>query len=89
MNGTRKLNYKNCMKKTANRPKKYTCIVKIGNNPDMSAKCLKYRLNDLLKFTSFLDLKFPEWKWFNVFSKESNKQLMNFTKYHKPMGKDG
>lgn len=87
MNGTRKQKHK--MKKNANKPKKYSCIVKIGNNPDNSAKCVKYRSNDLLKFTSFLDLKYPEWKWMNVFSKQTSKQLMNFTKNKRPIGKDG
>lgn len=77
------------MKKNANKPKKYSCIVKIGNNPDNSAKCVKYRSNDLLKFTSFLDRKYPEWKWMNVFSKQTRKQLMNFTKNKRPIGKDG
>jgi hypothetical protein len=87
MNGTKKQKHK--MKKKANKPKKYSCIVKIGNNPDNSAKCVKYRLNDLLKFTSFLDRKYPEWRWMNVFSKETRKQLMSFTKYRRPVGRDG
>ena len=82
-------NKNNKMKKKANKSKKYTCIVKIGNNPDNSAKCLKYRLNDLLKFTSFLDRKYPEWKWMNVYSKETRKQLMNFTKNRRPLGRNG
>jgi len=79
----------NLYSKMKNKPKKYTCIVKIGNNPDRSAKCVKYRLNDLLKFTSFIDKNFPEWKWFNVYSKKTRAQLMSFTKYKKPKGRDG
>lgn len=82
MNGTRKLN------KKENKPKKYRCIVKIGNNPDRSAKCVKYRSNDLLKFTKFLDSKFPSWTWFNVYLRDNGKQVGSFTKFKKPISKD-
>ena len=77
------------MKKRANKPKKYTCIVKVGNKPDNSAKCVKYRLNDLLKFSVFLDREFPSWTYFNVYLKETRKQVSNFTKHKRPIGKDG
>lgn len=77
------------MIKQKNKPKKYTCIVKIGNNLDRSAKCVKYRLDDLFKFCNFLDKQFPSWSWFNVFLKETEKQILNFTKYKRPMGRDG
>jgi len=59
--------------------KKYTCIVKSG--PD---KFLKYRLNDLVKFTSFLDDKWPDWRWFNVFDNRTKTQVANFTRTSKP-----
>jgi hypothetical protein len=42
--------------------KKYTCIAKTGDD-----KFVKYRLNDLLKFTCFLDKQWPGWRWYNVF----------------------
>lgn len=84
MNGTRKQK----MNKRVNKPKKYNCIVKVGNNPDGSAKCLKYRLNDLLKFTVFLDRTHSEWKWFNVYSAKSRLQLASYTKFKKPIKKD-
>jgi len=45
--------------------KRYTAIAKINNNSDGSAYCVKYRFDDLLKFTKFLDEKWPEWKWYN------------------------
>ena len=77
------------MKNKRNKSKKYLCIVKLGNNPDKTAKCVKYRSNDLLKFTSFIDRKYPEWKWYNVFLKETREQVNNFTKYKRPHGKDG
>lgn len=70
--------------------KRYTAIVKIKNRPDGSAHCLKYRFDNLLLFTVFLDKNWNEWKWFNVYSnKESDKrkQLANFTKFKRPKSK--
>ena len=70
-----------------NRKKRYKVIVKIKNNADGTAKCVKYRVSDLLKFTSFLDEKWSIWKWFNVYSNQyPNKgvQLANFTKNKRP-----
>jgi len=67
--------------------KRYKVIVKIGNNPDGSAHCLKYRVNDLKKFTAFLDQKWSQWKWFNVYSNsgmDNGHQLANFTKFSRP-----
>jgi hypothetical protein len=48
---------------------------------------VKYRFDDLLKFTNFLDGKWPEWKWYNVYSNAGiNKgiQMGNFTNKNKP-----
>jgi hypothetical protein len=59
--------------------KRYTCIVKAG--PE---KFLKYRLNDLIKFTAFLDRNWSEWRWFNVFDNRSRLQVANFTKKERP-----
>ncbi len=67
--------------------KRYVAIVKIKNNPDGSAHCVKYRFSNLLKFTSFLDKKWPEWKWYNVYSnleKDRGLQLGSFTKLKRP-----
>ena len=75
--------------KTKNKPKKYVCTIKIGNNFDGSANCVKYRSNDLLKLTSFIDRKYPNWKWFNVYLKETKQQILNFTKFNRPLSKDG
>ena len=68
-------------------PKKYKVIVKIKNNPDGTAYCIKYRVADLIKFTQFLDKKWSDWKWFNVYSNKGiNKrgQLASFTKNRRP-----
>jgi hypothetical protein len=70
--------------------KKYIAIVKISNNVDGTAKCLKYRFDNLLKFTQFLDKKWSQWKWFNLYSnRDENKgnQIGNFTKNNKPTTK--
>ena len=69
------------------KPKRYVAIVKIRNNKDGTAYCVKYRFNDLLKFTEFLDEKWSEWKWYNVFSNRGNdkkKQIANFTNKKRP-----
>ena len=68
-------------------PKKYVAIVKVADNPDGSANCLKYRFNDLLKFTSFLDKDWGTWRWFNVYANtgiNKGQQLDNFTKKRRP-----
>jgi hypothetical protein len=67
--------------------KKYKAIVKIKNNPDGTAFCVKYRFDDLLKFTNFLDSKWQDWKWYNVFSnkkQDKGQQIGSFTKHNKP-----
>jgi hypothetical protein len=71
-------------------PNRYTVIVKIGNKPDGSAHCLKYRVTDLLKLTQFLDRKWPGWKWFNVYAKtgiNKREQLASFTKNSRPISR--
>lgn len=67
--------------------KKYKVIVKIKNNPDGTAHCVKYRVTDLIKFTLFLDMKWNNWRWFNVYSNigvNKGEQLANFTKNNRP-----
>jgi hypothetical protein len=68
--------------------KKYIGIVKVADNPDGSAKCLKYRFDDLLKFTNFLDKDWRTWRWFNVYANRGNnkgQQLNNFTNKRRPL----
>ena len=67
--------------------KRYCAIVKIGTKPNGDAHCVKYRFNDLINFTFFLDKAWPDWKWYNVYSNlETNKgvQLASFTKNKRP-----
>lgn len=70
--------------------KRYIAIVKIGNKPDGSALCLKYRVSNLLSFTKFLDERWIGWKWYNLYSNigiNKGQQLANFTKYKRPKSK--
>jgi hypothetical protein len=67
--------------------KKYRCIVKIGNRDNGSAHCLKYHVNNLLKFTAFLDEKHPDWRWYNVYSQKTGEQISNFTRHQRPRQK--
>ena len=71
-------------------PNKYKVIVKVKNNVDGTAHCLKYRVTDLMKFTLFLDKKWEGWKWFNVYSNlgiNKGKQLASFTKNKRPVSR--
>ncbi len=71
-------------------PNKYAVIVKVKNNPDGTAHCLKYRVTDLIKFTQFLDKNWAAWRWFNVYSNtgiNKGEQLANFTKNKRPESK--
>ena len=63
--------------------KKYKAIVKINNNSDGTAYCVKYRFDDLLKFTKFLDSTWIEWKWYNVFSNTNEKKKPTIRKFYK------
>jgi hypothetical protein len=71
-----------------NKPKRYIAIVKISNRPDGKAYCVKYRFDNLIKFSKFLDDKWTGWKWFNVYSnrgKNKGVQLGSFTSKNKPL----
>lgn len=59
--------------------KEYLCIVKTGDS-----KFLKYHVNDLLKFTKFLDTTWSDWKFFNVFDKKTENQIASFTINDRP-----
>jgi len=70
--------------------KRYIAIVKIKNNPNGEANCVKYRFNDLINFTYFLDKAWSDWKWYNVYSNLGNNkrvQLGSFTKNKRPINK--
>ena len=63
--------------------KKYMCIAKVDNK-----KFVRFHVNNLKKFSLFLDQKFPGWRWFNVFEytrDHNGKQLDSFTNRKRPV----
>jgi hypothetical protein len=55
-------------------------IVKVGNE-----KFIKYEhVDNLIRFTAFLDTKFPDWRYMNVFDRKTHKQIASFTKKNRP-----
>lgn len=62
------------------KPKRYTLIVKVGDD-DFK----KWKANNLLKFVAFLDKSHSEWRWFNVFCNNSKEQIGSFTKKNPPL----
>lgn len=63
-------------------PHKYTCNVKVE-----AERFVKYRTSDLIQFAHFLDTKYPDWRWFNVFNKTTKQQIANFTRSNRPTTK--
>lgn len=73
------------MQKPGNNEKRYRVIAKVG--PD---KFVKYNCSNLLSFTKFLDEKYIDWKWFNVYLYVKGKpgeQLASFTNKDRPLKK--
>lgn len=64
--------------------KKFNVIAKVGNKPTGEAKTVSYVVNNLIKFTAFLDKEFPTWSWMNVFDFKTEAQIASFTKFKKP-----
>ncbi len=59
---------------------RYSIIVKAD-----AETFLKYRtVNNLLRFTTFLDSKHKNWRWYNVFDKKTKQQLASFTNKQRP-----
>lgn len=62
--------------------KKYRVIAKVSSD-----KFVKYNVNNLIKFTEFLDKEYSGWRWFNVYSYikgEKGQQIANFTTLSRP-----
>ena len=60
---------------------KYKIIAKVEGD-----RFVKYRSDDLLSFTKFLDRSYPNWKWFNVYN-SGGQQVANFTINNRPISK--
>lgn len=60
---------------------KYTIIAKVD-----TVKFVKYRnVTSLKKFADFLDVRFPSWKYFNVFDPVTGDQVSSYTKNERPL----
>jgi hypothetical protein len=57
----------------------YIVIVKADNT-----NFLKYHVNDLMKFTKYLDINYPSWRFFNVYDKKTGDQIKNYTNKNRP-----
>ncbi len=61
--------------------KRYNVIVKLRTQ-----QFLKYQVNDLLKFTAYLDKEHAgQWTWYNVFDRRTRQQVANFTNKRRPV----
>jgi ABC-type uncharacterized transport system permease subunit len=59
--------------------KKYKVVAKVDND-----KFVTYHVNNLIKFSQFLDLNFSGWRWFNVYDKSTEKQVGSYTNKDRP-----
>lgn len=59
--------------------KRYVVIAKVGNE-----KFIKHRTSNLLLYTNYLNKNWSDWRYFNVFDKETKIQIANFTKNRIP-----
>lgn len=70
--------------------KRFTCIAKVGRKNGQlvgNEGFIKYRsVTNLLKFVQFLDREYPDWRFFNVYSKKTKIELGRFTKNKRPTG---
>ena len=67
--------------------KKYRVIAKVKESDNY--KFVKYNVNNLRLFASFLDRNFQDWYYFNVYQYVKDgkgTQLANYTKYSRPTG---
>jgi len=58
------------------RARKYTAIIKVG-----AETFVKYRnIQNIDRFRAFLDDRFPEWRYANLFDKVTREQVGSITK---------
>ena len=66
--------------------KKYRVIAKTGKTNE-AQNFKKWKCNNLVKFTAFLDKNYPDWCYFNVYEYRKGErgiQLESFTKNKRP-----
>lgn len=70
-----------------NKVKTYRVITKTGEIRNNSDHFAKHHVNNLVSYAAYLDKSFPNWKYFNVFDKETEQQIASFTKNKRPTSK--
>lgn len=64
----------------SSKSKKYRVIVKVSNE-----RFVRYAaVNNLLRFTDFLDSSFPDWRFMNVYDYLSGDQIGSYTRLNRP-----
>ena len=69
----------------------YNCIVKYQDGVSYftdtpNFKFITYhKVSNLIKFTGFIDRKFPDWKYFNVFDAKTRQPVASFTINDRPL----
>jgi len=67
------------------KKEQYKVIVKIWEGSKRGEDSFKkWHVWNLLKLVEFLDQKFPNWKWFNVYDKRTKEQIASYTKNNRP-----
>lgn len=63
------------MKKKRN----WRCWIKVNQE-----KHITLHSNNLISLVRYLDMKYPDWRYFNVYGIKSNEQIANYTKSNRP-----
>jgi hypothetical protein len=67
--------------------KTYLAEVKIGDRANGSPIMKVWHVNNLLSFTSFLNEKYPGWRWFNIKDKQTGVKMASFTRNSPPVSR--
>lgn len=56
-----------------------------SENPEGDNKGLmkSWHTSNLINFQDWIDTEYPQWKFFNVYDRETNRELARFTKYQR------
>ena len=61
-------------KKTIRREHKYSAICKVGYDTNLKQPiCVKYRITKMDNFLEFIQKKFPQVAWINIFTRSDKK----------------
>lgn len=60
--------------------RRYRCLVKLD-----AQDIRHWHTDDLLDFMAWLDVAYPNWRWFNVYNSQTGQQLGNYTQQKRPI----